>query len=47
VGEAGTIAAPAAVMNAVVDALAEDGVSDVELPATAEHVWRALEAVQR
>jgi carbon-monoxide dehydrogenase large subunit len=47
VGEAGTIAAPAAVMNAVVDALAEDGVSDVELPATAEHVWRALEAVRQ
>jgi carbon-monoxide dehydrogenase large subunit len=47
VGEAGTIAAPAAVMNAVVDALAEDGVADVEMPATAEHVWRALEAVRR
>jgi carbon-monoxide dehydrogenase large subunit len=47
VGEAGTIAAPAAVMNAVVDALVEDGVTDVEMPATAEHVWRALEAVRR
>jgi aerobic carbon-monoxide dehydrogenase large subunit len=47
VGEAGAIAAPAAVMNAVVDALTEDGVADVEMPATAEHVWRALEAVRR
>ena len=38
-GEAGAIGAPAAVMNAVCDAL---GVKDVEMPATPERVWRAL-----
>jgi len=39
-GEAGAIGAPAAVMNAVTDAL---GVRDVEMPATPERVWRALQ----
>jgi carbon-monoxide dehydrogenase large subunit len=39
-GEAGAIGAPAAVMNAITDAL---GVRDLEMPATPERVWRALE----
>jgi carbon-monoxide dehydrogenase large subunit len=47
VGETGAIASPAAVMNAVVDALAADGVTDIDMPATPERVWRALEEVQR
>ena len=47
VGETGAIAAPAAVMNAVVDALAEDGVTDIAMPATPERVWRALKEVRR
>jgi len=47
VGETGAIASPAAVMNAVVDALAADGVTDVDMPATPERVWRALEEVRR
>jgi carbon-monoxide dehydrogenase large subunit len=38
-GEAGAIGAPAAVMNAICDAI---GVKDVEMPATAERVWRAM-----
>jgi carbon-monoxide dehydrogenase large subunit len=42
VGEAGTIAAPAAVMNAVADALAPLGVTAIDLPATPERVWRAI-----
>ncbi|HEV8421437.1 MAG TPA: molybdopterin cofactor-binding domain-containing protein, partial [Actinomycetota bacterium] len=42
VGEAGTIAAPAAIMNAVVDALAPLGVHDVEMPASPERVWAAI-----
>ena len=46
VGETGAIASPAAVMNAVVDALAADGVADVPMPATPERVWRALEEVR-
>jgi carbon-monoxide dehydrogenase large subunit len=47
VGETGAIAAPAAVMNAVIDALAADGVTDIAMPATPERVWRALGEVQR
>jgi aerobic carbon-monoxide dehydrogenase large subunit len=47
VGETGAIASPAAVMNAVVDALAEDGVTDIAMPATPERVWRALKEVRR
>ena len=43
VGETGTIASPAAVMNAVVDALSPLGVDDVDMPATPERVWRAIE----
>ena len=46
VGETGAIASPAAVMNAVVDALADDGVVDIDMPATPERVWRALEEVR-
>jgi carbon-monoxide dehydrogenase large subunit len=46
VGETGAIASPAAVMNAVVDALAADGVTDITMPATPERIWRALEEVQ-
>ncbi|HJW39805.1 MAG TPA: xanthine dehydrogenase family protein molybdopterin-binding subunit [Rhizomicrobium sp.] len=38
-GEAGAIAAPAAVMNAVTDAL---GVKEFDMPATPEKVWRAV-----
>ncbi|PWC55556.1 xanthine dehydrogenase family protein molybdopterin-binding subunit [Azospirillum sp. TSO22-1] len=41
-GEAGTIGAAAAVMNAVIDALAEHGVTHLDMPATPEKVWRAL-----
>jgi carbon-monoxide dehydrogenase large subunit len=43
VGETGTIASTAAVMNAVVDALSPYGVTDVEMPAKPEHVWRAIQ----
>jgi len=43
VGETGTIAAAPAVINGVVDALSHLGVADVQLPATPERVWRAIE----
>jgi carbon-monoxide dehydrogenase large subunit len=43
VGETGTIASTAAALNAVVDALAPFGIRDLEMPATPERVWRALE----
>ena len=46
VGEAGAIASPPAVINAVVDALRHMGVNDVKMPATPETVWRAIQAAQ-
>jgi carbon-monoxide dehydrogenase large subunit len=42
VGETGTIASTPAVINAIVDALSTRGVTDVEMPATPERVWRAI-----
>ena len=47
VGETGTIAAAPAVINAVVDALAHLGVVDIQMPATPERVWRAIQEVKR
>jgi carbon-monoxide dehydrogenase large subunit len=44
VGECGTIGAPACVINAVVDALKSRGVTHLDMPATPEKVWRALNA---
>ena len=41
-GEAGTVGALAAVSNAVHDALGPLGVSDIQMPFTAERVWRAI-----
>jgi carbon-monoxide dehydrogenase large subunit len=42
-GEAGAIAAPAAVMNAVRDALAPLGIKHVEMPATSLNVWQTIQ----
>lgn len=42
-GEGGTTPAPAAVINAIVNALAELGVRHIEMPATPERVWRAIQ----
>jgi carbon-monoxide dehydrogenase large subunit len=46
VGETGTIATPPAVMNAVVDALTPLGVTDVQMPATPERVWRTIQSAK-
>jgi carbon-monoxide dehydrogenase large subunit len=43
VGETGAIASPAAVMNAVIDGLTPFGVTDIDMPATPERVWRAIQ----
>jgi len=44
VGEAGTVGALGAAMNAIVDALLSAGASAIDMPATSERVWRALRA---
>jgi carbon-monoxide dehydrogenase large subunit len=41
-GEAGAIGAPAALMNAVMDALAPAGVTHLDMPASPHRVWQAL-----
>jgi carbon-monoxide dehydrogenase large subunit len=43
VGEAGTIAATPAVVNAIVDAIRHLGVDDVRMACTPERVWRAIQ----
>ncbi len=40
--ESGNMGAPAAIINAIIDALSPLGVTDVEMPATPERVWRAI-----
>ncbi len=41
-GEGGTTGAPAAVMNAILDALSDYGVAHLDMPATPERIWRAI-----
>jgi aerobic carbon-monoxide dehydrogenase large subunit len=44
VGEAGAIGTPAALANAVADALAAEGLAGLDPPFTEERLWRALNA---
>ena len=42
-GEAGCVGALPAVANALVDALSEFGIKHIEMPATAERIWRIMQ----
>jgi len=46
-GEAGCVGALPAVANAIVDALSVYGVRHIEMPATPERVWRAINGAAR
>jgi len=46
VGEAGTIASSATIVNAVVDALAPLGVKHLDMPLKPERVWQAIQQAQ-
>jgi len=46
-GEGGTTPALGAVVNAICDALAELGVEHIEMPATPERVWQAIQTARR
>jgi len=46
-GEGGTVPALAVTVNAIVDALWEFGVRHVEMPATPQRVWQAIQAGRR
>jgi carbon-monoxide dehydrogenase large subunit len=46
-GEAGTVGALPAVMNAVIDALAAVGVRQLDMPASPERVWQAIQDARK
>jgi carbon-monoxide dehydrogenase large subunit len=46
IGEAGTIGAAPAVINAIVDAVAHLGVRDIAMPASPQRVWAAIQAAK-
>ena len=46
-GEGGTTPALAVVVNAIVDALSEFGVKHIEMPATPERVWCAIQEARK
>ena len=41
-GEGGTTAAPAAIINAIVDALDDFEIDHIDMPATPEKIWRII-----
>jgi Aerobic-type carbon monoxide dehydrogenase, large subunit CoxL/CutL homologs len=47
VGEAGTIASTPAIVNGVLDAIRHLGVEHVEMPCTAQRVWRAIQEAEQ
>ena len=47
IGEAGTIAASAAVINAVVDALKPFGIKHVDMPASPDRLWKQIQQAQQ
>jgi carbon-monoxide dehydrogenase large subunit len=46
-GEGGTVGAPGAVIHAILDALTLLGVTHIDMPATPELVWRAIQEARR
>jgi carbon-monoxide dehydrogenase large subunit len=46
IGEAGTIAATPAVVNAIVDALGHLGITDIDMPASPRRVWQAIQSAK-
>lgn len=47
VGEAGTIGAPPAILNAAIDALSPLGVTDLNMPLTAHALWQAMQEAKQ
>jgi aerobic carbon-monoxide dehydrogenase large subunit len=46
-GEGGCVAAPPAVVNAVLDALRPLGVREIQMPVTASSIWAAMRAARQ
>jgi carbon-monoxide dehydrogenase large subunit len=47
IGEAGTIAATAAVINAICDALSPLGIKHVDMPATPDRLWKMIQEARK
>ncbi len=47
IGEAGTIGAPPAILNAAIDALQPLGVEDLQMPLTSETIWQAIRSAKK
>ncbi len=45
-GEGGTTAAPPAIINAIVDALSEFGVTHIDMPATPQNIWKLIQGAE-
>jgi carbon-monoxide dehydrogenase large subunit len=45
-GQAGAIAAPQTIINAIVEALSPLGIRHLDMPATPERIWRAIRAAR-
>jgi aerobic carbon-monoxide dehydrogenase large subunit len=45
-GEAGCAGSLACIVNAVIDALSEYGITEIDMPLTPEKVWRAIKSAQ-
>jgi aerobic carbon-monoxide dehydrogenase large subunit len=45
-GEAGAIGAPPALVNAVIDALGDLGIEQLDMPLTPERLWRAIHSAE-
>jgi len=45
-GQAGCMAAPQTIINAILDALAPLGIEHIDMPATPERVWRAIRSAR-
>jgi carbon-monoxide dehydrogenase large subunit len=46
-GQAGCMAAPQTIINAILDALAPLGIAHIDMPATPERIWRAIRSARR
>ena len=46
-GQAGCIAAPQTIVNAILDALSPLGIEHIDMPATPERVWRAIQSARQ
>ena len=47
IGEAGTIGATPAIVNAVIDALTPLGIRHIDLPLTPQNVWKAIQQAKQ